>query len=342
MSENETRKPPAAVLIVTPETQTPEPDLSPQDAPPIDAPPADEEERPKRRRGLGFWARLFLFAGGVVLSVMIAFSLERLVIEAREIAPWVGWVMRAFVVALLIALGVLILRELAAIGRIRRVSRIRRLAEITRRSKATRDADATLSALKSLYDGRDDLGREPGVAVRLAAGSLDAVDKLRIFERQVCGPLDERARAAVRRAARDVATVTAMAPSVLIDAVAALYLNLRLIRRLSQIYGGRAGFFGSLGLARRVVEHAMAAGLIALGDDMLEPLMGGGVASKVSRRLGEGVVNGAMTARIGLAAMEVCRPLPFDALARPRLREIAWSALRSRGGKRDAAAQEEI
>ncbi len=333
---DDNRKPPAAVLIVQPEGEEAPAGPSPQDAPIIDAPPEPTREAEKgSRRRLGFWARLFLLAGGIVLSVMIAFSLERLVVEAREIAPWVGWVMRAITLALVAALAALVLRELAALGRIRRVGRIRRLAELTAKTQATKDADATLAGLRGLYDGRPDLGAEPGVALRLARDQFDAVEKLRVFERRVCGPLDERARAAVRRAARDVATTTALAPSILIDAVAALYLNLRMIRRVAQIYGGRAGFFGSLRLARRVVEHAMAAGIIALGDDILEPLMGGGVASKVSRRLGEGVVNGAMTARIGVAAMEVCRPLPFDALPRPRLREIAWSALRGAAARSD-------
>ena len=39
--------------------------------------------------------------------------------------------------------------------------------------------------------------------------------------------------------------------------------------------------------------------------------------SKLSRRFGEGVVNGALTARVGLAAMDLCRPLPFVAQERP-------------------------
>ncbi len=119
-------------------------------------------------------------------------------------------------------------------------------------------------------------------------------------------------------------------PSALLDGLAALYFNLALIRRLAEIYGGRAGVFGSLSLARRVVEHAMAVGLIALGDDLLEPLLGGGLASKVSRRVGEGVINGAMTARIGIAAMEICRPLPFWALPKPKIRDVAWEAMSKR------------
>ena len=156
------------------------------------------------------------------------------------------------------------------------------------------------------------------------------------YERAVMDALDQEARAVVRRSARRVAVATALMPSVLLDAAASLFINLWMIRRLSEIYGGRAGFFGSLGLARRVVEHAMAAGLISLGDDLLEPLLGGGVASRLSRRIGEGVVNGAMTARIGIAAMTVCRPTPFSALAKPKLREVAWEAV---VGARDAGAR---
>ena len=47
-----------------------------------------------------------------------------------------------------------------------------------------------------------------------------------------------------------------------------------------------------------------------------------GLLAKLSRRFGEGVINGALTARVGVAAMEVCRPLPFRALRRPRVTNL--------------------
>ena len=50
--------------------------------------------------------------------------------------------------------------------------------------------------------------------------------------------------------------------------------------------------------------------------------------AKVSRRFGEGVVNGALTARVGIAAMEVCRPLPFIAQPRPKVRNLVTRGLR--------------
>ena len=49
--------------------------------------------------------------------------------------------------------------------------------------------------------------------------------------------------------------------------------------------------------------------------------------ARVSRRFGEGVMNGALTARVGVAAMDVCRPLPFAALPRPKVSNLIGRAL---------------
>jgi len=112
-----------------------------------------------------------------------------------------------------------------------------------------------------------------------------------------------------------------------LDAAAVMYLNVRMIREIASVYGGRAGWLGSWRLLRQVIVRLAATGVIALGDDFFSAILGGGALAKLSRRAGEGAINGALTARIGIAAMEVCRPLPFRALPKPSLRGIAASAL---------------
>ena len=119
----------------------------------------------------------------------------------------------------------------------------------------------------------------------------------------------------------------------LADVAAALTANLRMIRRIAEIYGGRSGFFGSWRLTRAVLSHMVATGAVAVGDDLLEPVLGGTIIGKLSRRFGEGLVNGALTARVGLAAIEVCRPLPFAALKRPKVRDIIKRSLGGLFGK---------
>ncbi|MEL6979096.1 MAG: TIGR01620 family protein [Pseudomonadota bacterium] len=336
MSE-ERRKdpPPRRVLVIEPEGDGARPTLSPQDAPPPpDAGGALAAERAEaalaRRGGLGFWASLLLGAGGLLVSVALALSVERMIAELFTLTPWLGWAATALAGLALVALLALIIRELGALGRLRRVEGIRHAALEARESGETAAAKRVASQLQAIYASRKDLEIDWRRLRDQADDGVDAAARLALYERKLMAPLDEAAAAVVRRTSRRVATITAIAPSVLLDAIATLYLTLAMIRRLAEIYGGRAGLAGTLRLARRVVEHAMAIGLIALTDDLIEPLLGGGVASKVSRRLGEGVVNGAMTARLGLAAMEVSRPLPFHALDKPTLRALAWDAARGR------------
>ena len=65
----------------------------------------------------------------------------------------------------------------------------------------------------------------------------------------------------------------------------------------------------------------MTGGLV-LTDGVVEQLVGQGLAAKLSARLGEGIVNGLMTVRVGIAAMRVTRPLPFDTQPQPTVREF--------------------
>jgi putative membrane protein len=102
-----------------------------------------------------------------------------------------------------------------------------------------------------------------------------------------------------------------------------LWEALRLVRRIAGLYGGRPGAVGLARLSRAVVAHLAVTGTMAAGDTLIQQIVGHGLAGRLSARLGEGVVNGLMTARIGLAAMDVCRPLPFLSADRPRLKDLA-------------------
>ena len=48
-------------------------------------------------------------------------------------------------------------------------------------------------------------------------------------------------------------------------------------------------------------------------------MVGKGLLGRLSARFGEGAVNGILTARVGLAARDVCRPIPQETLAKETL-----------------------
>ncbi len=308
---------------------------SPSEAPPV--PELQGEASPKGQAMAGvaalaarqpsrlarwFW-RLLLALTGTIISIA-AWNFATGLIAAN---PLLGWIVSALFGAFVLVLLAIAVKELAAFSRLSRIDALHHAAETARVEDDLKAARSVSRDLAKLYAGRDDTrwGRE-----RLAereSEMFDASGVLDLAERELLTALDEAAQREVEAAARQVATVTALVPLALADVAAALTANLRMIRRIAEIYGGRSGTLGSWRLTRAVMSHLVATGAVAVGDDMIEPVLGGGILAKLSRRFGEGLVNGALTARVGVAAMEVCRPLPFAALDRPSVRGIIRQAL---------------
>ena len=228
----------------------------------------------------------------------------------------------AVLVALVMAAG-----EVQAFSRLRRLDVIRAEAEQAASSADIKAARGVVGHVLRLYAGRQDLAWGRARLEERQAEVMDADALLALTEAEMVAPLDAMALREVEVAARRVAMVTALVPLALADLVTALVSNLRMIRRVAEIYGGRSGTLGSWRLLRRVFVSLVAAGAVALTDDMLGTLAGGGILSKLSRRFGEGVVNGALTVRVGLAAMDLCRPLPWIARPRPGVSATVSRAL---------------
>jgi putative membrane protein len=120
-----------------------------------------------------------------------------------------------------------------------------------------------------------------------------------------------------------------------------LVTALGLVRRLALVYGGRPGTLALLRLMRQAVTHLALTGGIAASDSLIQQVIGHGLAAKLSARLGEGMLNGLLTARLGLAAINAVRPLPFAALRQPSLNELAGALLRGSEGRGSAEALED-
>jgi putative membrane protein len=217
---------------------------------------------------------------------------------------------------------IVLLREALAIRRLARIDAFHDEARAALAGPDAKAARAFVRRLDAFYAARPDLRWARERLDEASSDLLDADALLETAERLLMADLDEAARREVEATARTVAAATALIPVALVDVVTALTANIRMIRRVAAIYGGRAGTLGSIRLLRMVATHLIATGAVAVGDDFLHSVAGGGLAARLSRRFGEGVVNGALTARIGIAAMEVCRPLPFRALPRPRVSGI--------------------
>ena len=324
--------------VVIDQDDLPDSSMSPADAPPVPDPGLPETaamaaitrhaaRRPSRL------TRLVLWAAAGLLGIVIGTAAWDFAFGLLERNLWLGRI--ALGLGGIVLLGVLavIAREVAGLARLSRIDSLQHRIRAALLSGERAQALAVLTDLDRLYGAREDLRTPRATLAGLTGDIMDSDALIATAERQLMAPLDAQARREIEAAARQVAAATALVPLALADVIAALTMNIRMIRRIAEIYAGRSGTLGSWRLLRTVAAHLVATGAVAVGDDLIGSVAGGGVLSKVSRRFGEGVVNGALTARVGIAAMEVCRPMPFGALARPRVTGLVQRALTGLFGK---------
>lgn len=304
-----------------PAAATPVPDALPEGAAMLTA-----ARLVRARPGSGFW-RFARWAVGAFLAFAMSVAAHDFVVNLMARNVVLGWIGFGLLALAVLALAILALREWSAFARLAKLDGLRQAAVQAHVGADLPGAKAAVAALVRLYAAREANAWGRARLAERQAEVFDADALLALAEVELLAPLDAAARAEVEAATRQVAMVTALVPMALADVATALYSNLRMIRRIAEIYGGRSGSFGSLGLLRRVFSSLIATGAVALTDDMIGSVAGGGVLSKLSRRFGEGVVNGALTARVGVAAMDLCRPLPFVALERPGVTALVSRAL---------------
>jgi putative membrane protein len=271
--------------------------------------------------GIRWGAILFSAIAGLAgLSAGLAFG--RFVTVAFERDDWVGWLAMGLGVTALVAAVIIMLREIIGLFRLQRLHALNEAVATALARKDVKAEQRAVAALQSLLGSRPDCRWGLARLAEHASDGRDAGDLLRLTDREVMAPLDAQARRQILKSAKRVATVTAISPMAWIAMLFVAVENMRMLRSLAALYGGRPGFTGTLQLARSVLGHIVATGGVAMTDDLLGQFLGQDLLRRLSRRLGEGAFNGALTARIGVAALTVTRPLPFLDAPEIRVRDL--------------------
>lgn len=269
------------------------------------------------------WLGILLSALSGLLLLGLGLAVENLVVDLYAIAPWLGWVALGLAILAILAFLAIIGREVAGIWREQKIEHLREAAIDALAVKDHKAAKGIVSDLLGLYGGRSSAAQGSARLRGLTDEIIDADDRLAIAERELLAPLDVQAKRAIAGAAKQVSLVTAVSPRAIVDVAFVIFAAVRLLRTLSRIYGGRPGLFGFLRLARAAFNHLAVTGGMAVGDSLMQQVLGLGLAARISAKLGEGVLNGLMTARFGLAALSVCRPLPFIREETPKIGDVA-------------------
>jgi putative membrane protein len=321
------------VRVAMPEL-APIPDDAPSQLPAVVA----GTELPKRRLR---WGALFWFAASGLVALALGLSVVKLVGDLFSYSQPLGVVGLVLAALAGLALLAILIREGICVARLVSVDSLRERAAAAIESDDRKQGQAVVGDLLSLTRRIPRLARARNQLAGHRDDIIDGRDLVQLAERDLMAPLDAEARRMIGQAAKRVSIVTAVSPRAAIDILFVLINALALIRRLATLYGARPGTLGLIRLVRHVVSHLAVTGGMAVSDSLLQQVIGHGLAAKLSARLGEGVLNGLLTARLGLAAMDVTRPLPFSALPRPALNDLAGSLLRSAESQADTPRKPE-
>jgi putative membrane protein len=292
-------------------TEEPEQELATIPVPPI-------ERFTKRLR----WGFILISALATLFALWLGVSVAQIVESFFLKSAFMGYVALTVAGVAGFAALAIIFREILGLVRLRRIEHLQLSASHALNQDDAASADAAISGLKSLYANRPDAAWNLKDLNLHTQDIMDPRDRVRLAERYLVDPLDEVAHRIIAKRARRVTLLTTVTPAAALDMLFVGAQNLSMLREIASLYGGRPSALATFRLTRMVITHLAVAGGLALSDNFIHLFVGKGILGRLSARFGEGAVNGILTARIGLAAREVCRPIPQEQSKREKLSSL--------------------
>lgn len=140
-----------------------------------------------------------------------------------------------------------------------------------------------------------------------------------LYAHMVQPVLDARARREISRSAAESTLMIAVSPLAVVDMAFIAWRNIRLINRIAALYGIELGYYSRIRLFRLVLVNIAFAGASEVIREVGMDWMSQDLAARLSARAAQGMGAGLLTARLGIKAMALCRPLPWLDDDKPKL-----------------------
>ncbi|CAM2837784.1 YcjF family protein [Vibrio rarus] len=147
-------------------------------------------------------------------------------------------------------------------------------------------------------------------------------DTLELYQGYVLSPIDEKVNKAIAKYSSEAAVMVAVSPLAAVDMMLVAWRNISLINRIAKEYGVELGYWSRIQLLRLTLMNMAAAGGTELALDAGMDLLSMDLTAKLSSRAAQGVGVGLLTARLGIKAVQLMRPIPFSEGNQLRLKDV--------------------
>ena len=144
------------------------------------------------------------------------------------------------------------------------------------------------------------------------------------LERTFLTPLDQEASARISKFSLQTTLGVSLSPWITLDLALALWRNVKMIDEVAQVYGIRPSLATRFKLLRKVLQQLVYVGVTEAAIDQFYDEFSLDILTGLSAARGlQGLGAGVYSVRIGLAAMNACRPIAFNADNKPKSAKIA-------------------
>lgn len=132
-----------------------------------------------------------------------------------------------------------------------------------------------------------------------------------IYSRKVLNKLDQKAIKEIAKFSTESVVLVALSPVAIVDMMIMLWRNLRMIDKISGLYGLKLGYWSRIKLIKQVFVNMVYAGASEMITDVGADMLGADLLGKMSGRLAQGLGAGMLTARLGLRVLRLARPISY-------------------------------
>lgn len=214
--------------------------------------------------------------------------------------------------ALALVAGSALFKELSGLKQFHRQQKVKKQTLAVLQGESDLDAKALCETLSKKLPGDllSDIEEKKWQEV-LQSHYSDA-ELMQLYNKLVLAKVDQKALDEVAKFSTEAVVLVALSPVAIIDMLIILWRNLRMLNKISGLYGLKLGYWSRIKLIKQVFINMAYAGASELIADFGTEMLGADMLGKLSARLAQGLGAGLLTARLGLRTIQTCRPLPFD------------------------------
>jgi putative membrane protein len=269
------------------------------------------------------WAWRIIFSLSAVMLVVEAINFF---IVGFTSSPISTSIYGAIFTTLAFVSGSALLKELSGLRQLKQQNKVKQDALAIYQDESAVDVKALCEQISAKLPGDLLSDAEESKWQDILSSQYSDEELLHLYEKIVLAKVDQKALDEIATFSTEAVALVALSPVAIIDMLIILWRNLRMINKISGLYGLKLGYWSRIKLIKQVFINMAYAGASELVADLGSEALSADLLGKLSARLGQGLGAGLLTARLGLKTMQACRPLPFGE-SRPGMgqmrREIA-------------------